>query len=45
LREVGGIGRQHPGGVIQQQNPGLLRVDVPEMPFQRVVGDLAQRAG
>ena len=44
-RKVGREQRQHAVGAFEQQNFRLGRIDVAEIVAQRVVGDLAQRAG
>ena len=42
---VGRIGRQDPVHRLDQDDPGVGRVDRPEVAAERVAGDLAERAG
>ena len=44
-RSIGRIRRQDPIHRLDQDDPGLVRPDRPEVALERVVGDLAQRAG
>ena len=44
-RPIGRIGRQDPVHRLDEDDPGLARPDRPEVALERVVGDLAERAG